>query len=127
MLAFARQWHITPALFGNTHLRFAPMHIDDFSRLVAQLIQQHQAGITIENVCGPEDLSGMVLAGRIGKRYRAVPLPLWWPALAFGLRALHKLGFEIVKPDQLTRLLGEKTGTAASNKTTEPLKRFPTN
>ena len=127
MLAVARQWRITPALFGNAHLLFAPVHVDDFSRLVAQVIQQHQKGIRIENLCGPEDLSGMVLAGRIWKRYRAVPLPLWWPAVAFGLMALHKLGFEIVKPDQLTRLLGEKTGTAATNKPTEPLRRFLTN
>jgi hypothetical protein len=65
-------------------------------------------------MCGPEDLSGLDLALRISKRYRAVPLPMWWPAVALGLKALHKIGITIVKPDQLTRLIGEKTGTAAS-------------
>jgi len=106
-------------------LMFAPMHVDDFSKLAAELIQQQHDGIRIETMCGPEDLSGMVLASRISKRYRAVPLPLWWPAVAVGLKALHKLGFAIVKPDQLTRLIGEKTGTAASNKTTDAtLRRF---
>jgi nucleoside-diphosphate-sugar epimerase len=114
MLAVGRRWRIIPALFGHSNLLFAPMHVDDFSRLVAELIQQHQDGVRIENVCGPEDLNGMVLAYRIGKRYRAVPLPLWWPAVAVCLRALHKLGFTIVKPDQLTRLVSEKTGTAES-------------
>jgi nucleoside-diphosphate-sugar epimerase len=126
MLAVGRRWRIIPALFGHSNLLFAPMHVDDFSTLVAELIQQHQDGVRIENVCGPEDLNGMVLAYRICKRYRAVPLPLWWPAVAVSLEALHKLGFTIVKPDQLTRLVSEKTGTAASARTTrEGVRRFP--
>ena len=128
MLAIARRWRIVPALFGHSNLLFAPMHVDDFSRIVAELVQQHDHGVRIENVCGPEDLSGIALAQRISKRYRAVPLPLWWPAVAVGLKALHKLGFAIVKPDQLTRLVGEKTGTAASGGTmADGAKRFPAN
>ena len=114
MLAVARQWRIVPALFGHSNLLFAPMHVDDFSRLAAELIQQQREGVGIENMCGPEDLNGLVLAKRISKRYRAIPLPVWWPVAAVCLRALHKLGLDIVKPDQLTRLVGEKTGTAQS-------------
>jgi nucleoside-diphosphate-sugar epimerase len=125
MLAVARRSRIVPALFGHSNLSFAPMHVDDFSKLTAELIQQHDSGVRIETVCGPEDLSGMELAFRIGKRYRAVPLPMWWPAVAFGLKALHKIGFEVVKPDQLTRLIGEKTGTAEI--TRDGLRRFPAN
>ena len=124
MMAVARRWRIIPALFGNRRLRFAPMHVDDFCTIAADLIQQHREGVRIENVCGPEDLSGLDLAYRIGKRYRAVPLPLWWPAMAVGLKALHKMGFAIVKPDQLTRLTGEKTGTANGNSDS---RRFPAN
>lgn len=128
MLAVARRWRIIPALFGHSNLLFAPMHVDDFSRRAAELIQQQHEGVRIENVCGPEDLNGIVLAYRIFKRYRAVPLPLWWPAVAVGLKALHKLGFPIVKPDQLTRLVGEKTGTAASAKTSpKRVRRFLAN
>ena len=125
MLALARKWRIIPALFGHSNLLFAPMHVDDFSRVAAELIQQQDEGVRIENVCGPEDINGIDLAQRICKRYRAVPLPVWWPALAVGLRALHKIGLELVKPDQLTRLVGEKTGTAASAKTPEErVRRF---
>ncbi len=128
LLAVARRWRIIPALFGHSNLQFAPMHVDDFSRLAAELIQRHLNGRRIETVCGPEDLNGMVLAYRISRSYRAVPLPLWWPAVSLGLKALHKLGFAIVKPDQLTRLVSEKTGTAASAKTTAAtLRRFPAN
>jgi nucleoside-diphosphate-sugar epimerase len=126
MLAVARRWRIIPALFGHSNLLFAPMHVDDFSRLAAELIEQHHEGVRIENVCGPEDLNGMVLAYRISKRYHAVPLPLWWPAVAVCLRALHKMGVGIVQPDQLTRLISEKTGTAESAQPTrEGIRRFP--
>ena len=128
MLAVAREWRIVPALFGHSNLLFAPMHVDDFSRLAADLIQQHHEGVRIETVCGPEDLSGTELASRIGKHILAVPLPLWWPAVAVGLKTLHKLGFAIVKPDQLARLIGEKTGTAATAKTSsDSVRRFPDN
>lgn len=115
MLAVARRWHVIPALFGHSNLLFAPMHVDDFTSLAAELIQQHDHGVRIETVCGPEDLSGIALAHRIAKHHRAIPLPLWWPIVAVGLKALHKLGFTVVKPDQLTRLIGEKTGIAASS------------
>lgn len=117
MLSIARRWRLIPALFGHANLLFAPMHVDDFTTLAAELIQQHTDGIRIENVCGPEDLNGIALASRISNHYRAIPLPLWWPAVSVGLKALHKVGWEIVKPDQLTRLVGEKTGTAASART----------
>jgi len=124
MLAVARRWRIIPALFGHSNLLFAPMHVDDFARLTAELIQQHHDGVRIENVCGPEDLNGIALAYRISRRYRALPLPLWWPAAAVCLRALQKLGIEVVKPDQLTRLVSKKTGTAASDNTSPETMRF---
>jgi nucleoside-diphosphate-sugar epimerase len=125
MLTVARRWRVIPALFGHSNLLFAPMHVDDFSKLAADLIQQHRDGVRIETVCGPEDLNGLHLAYRIGRRYRALPLPLWWPALAIGLKTLHKIGIAVVKPDQLTRLVGEKTGTAVSANTTRAgLRRF---
>ena len=128
MLTNARRWRIVPALFGHSNVQFAPMHVDDFTRLTAELIQRHDNGVRIENVCGPEDLSGIELAYRIGKRYRAVPLPMWWPAVTLGLRALDKIGIAIVKPDQLERLIGEKTGTAQSaNSTRKSARRFLAN
>lgn len=127
MLATGRQWRCVPALFGDSNLMFAPMHVDDFTKLAAELIQQHNSGVRIETVCGPEDLSGIDLALRISKRYRVVPIPMWWPAVALSLKALHKIGIAIVKPDQLTRLISEKTGTAASARTPRRgLRCFPT-
>jgi len=124
MLAVARRWRIIPAPFGHPNLRFAPMHVDDFSSLAAEVIQQHDDGVRIENVCGPENLNGLSLAYRIGKRYRAVPLPLWWPAVTVCVKALHKVGFAIVKPDQLARAVSPKTGTLESARTTLNARRF---
>ena len=127
MLAVARRWRIVPALFGHSNLLFTPMHVDDFTKLTAELIQQHNNGVRIETICGPEDLNGVALASRIAKHHRALPLPMWWPAVSVGLKLLHKLGFTIVKPDQLTRLTGEKTGTAASANSTTHVRHFLTN
>jgi len=125
MLAVARKWRVIPALFGHRNLRFAPLHVDDFSVVTAELIQQHREGVKIVNVCGPEDLSGMELANRIAKHHRALPLPLWWPAVSVSLKTLDKLGLRIVKLDQLPRLVGEKTGTASrANSTPTGVRRF---
>jgi nucleoside-diphosphate-sugar epimerase len=125
MMTIARKWRISPALFGHSNLLFAPLHIDDFSRLVSDLIERKQPGLRIEHACGPEDLTGFTLAWRIAKHYRAIPLPLWWPAVAISLRILHGLGFSIVKPDQLKRLVGRKTGKAQSDRGTQPrIRRF---
>ena len=124
MLTVARRRHVVPALFGHSNQMFSPLHVDDFSRVVAELIQQHDSGLRIETVCGPEDLSGLDFAWRIAKHYLAVPLPVWWPAVVVCLKALQKLGLEIVKPDQLQRLTSEKTGTAAGSRTALGLRRF---
>ena len=125
MLAVARKWRLIPALFGHRNLLFAPLHVDDFSVFTAELIQQHHDGVKIVNVCGPEDLSGIELANRIAKHHRALPLPLWWPALAVCLKVVDKLGLRIVKPDQLPRLVGEKTGTAGgANSIPKGIRRF---
>ncbi|HJT68049.1 MAG TPA: NAD-dependent epimerase/dehydratase family protein [Pyrinomonadaceae bacterium] len=124
MLALARRWRVVPALFGHANLSFAPLHVDDFCKLAAELIRKDEQGVRIENLCGPEDLSGMALANRIGRRYRALPLPLWWPVFNIGLRALQMLGFSVVKRDQLTRLVSEKTGTTASAKARAGMRRF---
>ena len=125
MLALARRWRVAPALCGDGRLRFAPLHVDDFSTALVELIEQHTHGVRIESVCGPEDLSGLTLANRIAKRYRAVPLPLWWPAVAVVLKALNMIGLDVVKRDQLTRLVSEKTGTAASEQNVrEGVRRF---
>ena len=126
MLDVARRWRMVPALFGDSSVQFAPMHVEDFSRLAAELIWEHDDGVRIETVCGPEDLNGLDLASRISKRYRALPVPLWWPAVAVGLNTLHKIGFAIVKPDQLTRLVSKKTGTSKSANTRKSLTRFLT-
>ena len=125
MLAIANKWRIVPALFGNSNLRFSPLHLDDFSRIVANLIMSEREGVSIEHLCGPEDLTGMTLARRISRHCSAVPLPMWWPLVAVSLKTLQKFGLSELKPDQLKRLVARKTGTAGSNRTnSEGLRRF---
>jgi UDP-N-acetyl-alpha-D-quinovosamine dehydrogenase len=125
MLAVARRWRIVPAMFGNSNILFAPLHIDDFCKLAAKLIQQNDDGVRIENLCGPEDLSGTIMASRISRCFGSVRIPLWWPALSVFLKLLHRIGIVIVKPDQLDRLVCEKTGTASASRTlTKDARRF---
>jgi len=125
LITVARKFRMVPALFGHPRLQFAPLHVDDFSIIAADLIQQHRSGRMIQSLCGPEDLTGVDLASRISKRYHALPIPVWWPALTLGLRALQSLGIDIVKPDQLLRSICEKTGTAGTSSTSHiALRRF---
>ena len=125
MLALAQKWRISPALFGNSNLLFAPLHVDDFGRLTADLILRHRDGVSIEHLCGPEDLTGVMLARRISRHCHALLLPLWWPVVAFGLKIVQKFGFAEIKPDQLKRLTATKTATAESSQTPRGnLRRF---
>ena len=125
MIAIAQKWRIVPALFGNSRAQFAPLHIDDFSRLAAELILRQSKGVHIEELCGPEDLTSMKVARRISRRYSAVPLPLWWPLAVVTLKSLQLLGFSAVKPDQIKRLSGRKTATAESSTANKAgLRRF---
>jgi nucleoside-diphosphate-sugar epimerase len=125
MLAIAHKWRIVPALFGNPNLLFSPLHVNDFGRIAADLIMMDHKGVTIEYLCGPEDLTGITLARRIGRHCRAVPLPMWWPLVSVSLKTLQTFRLSEVKPDQLKRLVARKTGTAESSKTNSAgLRRF---
>jgi nucleoside-diphosphate-sugar epimerase len=125
MLAIARKWRIVPALFGSSNLQFAPLHIDDFSRLATELILRPPEGESIEELCGPEDLTGVLLARRISQHCGAVRLPLWWPLAVVTFKTLNLLGIAVVKPDQIKRLIGKKTATAESSRTKSAgLRRF---
>ena|SRR6185295_4841684 len=112
MIATAGKWRVVPAFFGDSHVRFAPLYIDDFGRLATELILREREGVNIEHLCGPEDLTGGALALRISRYCGALPVPLWWPLVAVSIKALHRFGFSKVKPDQLKRLVAEKTATA---------------
>lgn len=112
LIALARRWHFVPMLFGHPHIRFAPLHIDDFVAVTSALILAHQESLLEAELCGPEDLSGLALAWRIARRFVALPVPIWLPLLEFLLRAGRGLGLNPAAPDQVQRLISEKTGPA---------------
>ena len=115
MLRLARRWHVVPAFWGNSSIRFAPIHVDDFSALTAAAIKEHEKGFHILEASGPEELSGISLAGRIMRRHVAVPVPVWWPGFSLAVSALRRLGMKLATPDQLKRLVSKKTATSGSN------------
>jgi 2-alkyl-3-oxoalkanoate reductase len=101
--------HVVPMLFGHENIRFAPLHIDDFVEVTSKLILAPREGLFEAELCGPEDLSGAALAWRIARRFVALPVPLWWPLLKFSLRVGGSLGLNPLAPDQIERLVSEKT------------------
>ena len=112
LISLARRWHITPMLFGSSGIEFAPLHIDDFVAIVAGAIASQKEGPIIMELCGPEDLSGPSLAWALAKRFRALPVPVWWPLLALCLRAGRQVGLNLTAPDQTERLICAKTSSA---------------
>jgi nucleoside-diphosphate-sugar epimerase len=116
-ISVARKVRVVPLLFGHGGLQFAPLHVDDFVRATFDLLSERREGVQVLEMCGPESLSGAQLARRIGRRFKALPLPLWWPALAFTLRALRLVRLSPVAPDQIERLTGPKT---ANHSTPDP-------
>ena len=114
LFRLAALWHLTPWLFGNSQITFAPLHIDDFVRIVAdEIMKPAKTSRTIE-ICGPEDLNARELATRISQRYKALPVPLWWPLFALFLKIAAGFNLRWGVPDQITRLTGAKTATARS-------------
>ena len=109
LLALASRFHIVPLLWGHKRLRFAPLETTDFVTTTTSLIQMNEKGVHLLDLCGPEDLKASELALRIAARYRALPIPVWWPFLVISLRILGFLGLRLIAPDQLQRLVGKKT------------------
>ena len=109
MLSLASRWHVVPAFWGNSGIRFAPIHIDDFTACAAAAIKNHDKGFRVIEASGPEELSGVSLAGRIVRRHFALPVPIWWPAFSLAVNGLRRLGMKLASPDQLNRLVSKKT------------------
>jgi nucleoside-diphosphate-sugar epimerase len=117
-MSLGARFHLVPWLWGHKGLRFAPLAANDFVTAAIALIQMNRNGVEILELCGPEEISASSLAGRIARKYGALPIPIWWPFFALVLRFLHRIGLRIIVPDQLERLTGRKT---ASRSTPDPL------
>jgi nucleoside-diphosphate-sugar epimerase len=114
MLQVAARLHVVPLLWGSLKLGFAPVHIDDFVTIACALLNEHRSGVHELDVCGPEPLNGTAVASRIARYYRALPIPMWWPAVRRLLKWSQFLGLSPVTPDQIKRLEGRKTATVST-------------
>jgi nucleoside-diphosphate-sugar epimerase len=115
LIGMAEKWHLVPLLWGDERLFLAPLHLDDFALCSAALIAGHRHSVKTVDLCGPESLSCVSIALRIARRCRALPVPLWWPGLVLALKLLQRSGFSPVAPDQVSRLVGQKTATRSSD------------
>jgi len=107
-ISLAKRWHVAPALLGNSHIEFAPLHVDDFAAMASKAVTRETRGQTILEMCGPEDLKGPALGLRLAKYFVALPIPVWWP----GTAVLMKAGLNLGVPDQAQRLTCTKTASA---------------
>ena len=112
LLNLARRWHVAPMLCGDRRIHFAPLHIDDFAWLANSMISKCQTGVF--ELRGPEDLDGVQLARRLAWHFFAMPVPLWWPAFKVLLKGAQRLGIHFVEPDQIQRLICQKTCSGAT-------------
>jgi hypothetical protein len=112
LITLARRWHLTPVFFGNSNISFAPLWFEDFAEIAADEIMNQTEGVATIELCGPEDLSTTALARIITKRYRALPVPVWWPLFALLVKAAVRLRLNLAVPDQLSRLTCVKTASA---------------
>lgn len=114
MLQVAARFHVVPLLWGSQKVQFAPIHANDFVAIACALLSEQRAGVHTLDVCGPELLSGISVGSRIARYYRALPVPLWWPAVRLLLQGFQPLGIGAITPDQIKRLEGRKTATVSS-------------
>ena len=112
LISLAKRLRFTPVLLGNSRISFAPLSIDDFIEITGDEITKLADGERTVEVCGPEDLSPVVLAKRIALRHKAWSVPVWWPLLSLVLKISLKLRLNFVAPDQLQRLTCDKTSSA---------------
>lgn len=126
LLRVAARFHFVPLLWGSRKVQFAPIHADDFVAIACALLSEQRPGVHFLDVCGPEPLNGVAVASRIARHYRALPIPLWWPAVRVFLQGLESLGISPVTQDQIKRLEGRKTATVSTADYTvnRSMKRF---
>ena len=126
LLRVAKRYHFVPLLWGSRKVQFAPIHADDFVSIACALLREARPGVHFLDICGPEPLNGIAVGSRIARYYRALPIPMWWPAVRLILQGLQSLGISPVTKDQIKRLEGKKTATVSSPDDTvnRSMKRF---
>lgn len=114
-LHFAAKYHFVPMLFGNRRINFSPIHIRDFVKKVVELVFDPERGSEKVILCGPEKLSGITLALRIAKEYKAVPFPLWFPMIRWTMKVLKLTNTSLIVPDQISRLICQKPSSSTED------------
>lgn len=109
LMQLARRRRVVPMLFGDARASFAPIHAEDFRRIAVEAILSPRSGVEILEAAGPETLDGVEIALRLARRYRALPIPVFVPALGFAGAFARLLGLDLFSPDQPARLTGGKS------------------
>jgi len=104
LIRMAKKWRLVPMFFGQQGISFLPLFYLDFADRAVEWILSEKTGNWVVFLCGPEELSGRKLSCSLAKKYRALPLPLWWPLLKASIRISSWLSVPLATPDQLQRI-----------------------
>jgi len=125
-IRMAKEYKLSPMLFGDSRIIFSPLHQSDFVEGAAYLILNHGEGIRSFAFEGPESFNGVDLALRLCKKYRALPIPLWLPLLSLSAKIFRRMNFPILFPDQINRLISDKNDPTSMNfNFSKEIKYFP--
>jgi nucleoside-diphosphate-sugar epimerase len=113
-IRLARAWRVVPMLLGDRRIRFAPLHFGDFVHVVTSLLDDMPDGTHTFELCGPQILDGPALARTLARKFRAVPIPVWYPLLDAILVGLDLVRVRVIATDQRARLLGDKSADFSS-------------
>lgn len=122
-IRLARRRHVVPMLFGSSAVSFAPIHAEDLLKLAAAAILSPKNGVETLEARGPEELGGVEVALRLARRFGALPVPVFVPALGPLGAAARLMGLRLFAPDQLSRLTGGKSSGPVPAGAS--LRRFP--
>jgi len=102
-IRLAKDLHLVPMIFGNSNFCCRPLFVNDFVKHATNQITSHFQGVKKLNLAGPETLVGTQIAWRICRKYKALPLPVWWYLLSLGDKILKILRIHYLSIDQLLR------------------------
>lgn len=109
MIQWARKFHIVPAFFGNSEIRFAPLYFEDFLGLAIKSFENMEKREQVIEILGPEFLSGCALAWRIAKTHKALPIPIWIPLMSQVVYLLNRFHVKLLNRDQFSRLIFDRS------------------
>lgn len=111
---WARKFKIYPCLLSFRKIEFSPVRVEEVVRFIAHTLNEDLQGNRVQIVRGPT-VSSTQLIKYFWKKYHAIPVPVFIPALQVVSKFFSLFGVHLFAADQISRLLGAR-GQKSSHK-----------